>query len=178
MTTSSETAFARAPETLYDFVTNPANWTKTYPGSAHITNLPDELSAEGRRHLAGVRLRQRPNLHLASGDAVRGRSYGCSIPLGGLAMTVMATVVWKAGSQEVSTTSPRPGEELTLFTRTMTIEAYKHAPLPDAHTEQEVNPAKIDAYHAGDRTGEMDDRSSMTATVERADAADHRVLLR
>ena len=29
----------------------------------------------------------------------------------------------------------------------MTIEAYKHAPLPDALFEQ-VNPAKIDAYHA------------------------------
>jgi hypothetical protein len=43
VTTSSETAFARPPEILYDFVTNPANWTKTYPGSAHITNLPDEL---------------------------------------------------------------------------------------------------------------------------------------
>ena len=43
VTTSSETAFARSPETIYDFVTNPANWTKTYPGSAHITNLPAEL---------------------------------------------------------------------------------------------------------------------------------------
>jgi hypothetical protein len=41
----------------------------------------------------------------------------------------------------------RPGEEVTLFTRTMTIEAYKHAPLPDALFQQ-VNPAKIDAYHA------------------------------
>ena len=29
----------------------------------------------------------------------------------------------------------------------MTIEAYKHAPLPDALFQQ-VNPAKIDAYHA------------------------------
>jgi hypothetical protein len=33
VTTTSETAFARSPETIYDFVTNPANWTKTYPGS-------------------------------------------------------------------------------------------------------------------------------------------------
>ena len=41
VTTSSETAFARSPEIIYDFVTNPANWTKTYPGSAHITNLPN-----------------------------------------------------------------------------------------------------------------------------------------
>lgn len=41
----------------------------------------------------------------------------------------------------------QPGQEVTLFTRTMTIEAYKHAPLPD-ELFQEVNPAKIDAYHA------------------------------
>jgi hypothetical protein len=26
---------------VYDFVTNPANWTKTYPGSAHIGKLPE-----------------------------------------------------------------------------------------------------------------------------------------
>ena len=43
VTTTSETAFARSPETIYDFVTNPANWPKTYPGSAHITNLPVAL---------------------------------------------------------------------------------------------------------------------------------------
>ena len=30
--------------------------------------------------------------------------------------------------------------------RTMTIEAYKHAPLPD-QLFQQANPAKIDAYH-------------------------------
>ena len=46
VTTSSETAFARAPETIYDFVTNPANWPKTYPGSAHITRaIARELDA-------------------------------------------------------------------------------------------------------------------------------------
>jgi hypothetical protein len=41
----------------------------------------------------------------------------------------------------------KPGQDTTLLTRTMTIEAYKHAPLPDALFEQ-VNPAKTDAYHA------------------------------
>ena len=40
----------------------------------------------------------------------------------------------------------RPGQDLTLFSRTMTIEAYKHAPLPD-QLFQQANPAKIDAYH-------------------------------
>jgi hypothetical protein len=34
-----------------------------------------------------------------------------------------------------------------LFSRTMMIEACKHAPLPDKLFEQ-ANPARIDAYHA------------------------------
>ncbi|MDT5017216.1 MAG: hypothetical protein QOD39_3376, partial [Mycobacterium sp.] len=36
---------------------------------------------------------------------------------------------------------------ITLFPRTMTVEAYKHAPLPDGFFRM-VNPANIDAYHA------------------------------
>jgi hypothetical protein len=41
VTTASETTFTQSAETVYDFVTNPENWTKTYPGSAHIGNLPE-----------------------------------------------------------------------------------------------------------------------------------------
>ena len=40
----------------------------------------------------------------------------------------------------------RPGQDITLFARTMTIEARKHAPLPD-RLFQQANPARIDAYH-------------------------------
>jgi hypothetical protein len=39
VTTSSETAFTQPAELVYDFVTNPANWTKTYPGSSHVGQL-------------------------------------------------------------------------------------------------------------------------------------------
>ena len=41
----------------------------------------------------------------------------------------------------------RPGGDLTLFTRTMTVEAYKDKPLPD-DLFKIVNPAHIDQYHA------------------------------
>ncbi len=41
----------------------------------------------------------------------------------------------------------RPGQDIMLFSRTMMIEACKHAPLPDKLFEQ-ANPARIDAYHA------------------------------
>ncbi len=51
------------------------------------------------------------------------------------------------GRITVSYRFTRPGQDVTLFARTMTIEAYKDAPLPD-QLFQQVNPAKIDAYHA------------------------------
>ncbi|CAN5695854.1 hypothetical protein BH09ACT7_BH09ACT7_01020 [soil metagenome] len=41
----------------------------------------------------------------------------------------------------------QPGPGITLFSRTMTIEAYRDAPMPDAFFRI-TNPANIDAYHA------------------------------
>jgi hypothetical protein len=145
VTTSSETAFARSAETIYDFVTNPVNWTKTYPGSAHITNLPDELPLkvgdtwqethpDGHRiftwHLA---IAMRPKLWVFNSVGALGHDRNGN---GGM-----------AGRITVQYQFTRPGEEITLFTRTMTVEAYKDAPLPDGFFRT-VNPAKIDAYHA------------------------------
>jgi hypothetical protein len=66
VTTTSETAFIQSAETVYDFVTNPENWTNTYPGSAHIGNLP-ELPLKVRRHLGGSGSRWGPDLQLAAG---------------------------------------------------------------------------------------------------------------
>ncbi len=45
VTTSTEIAFTQSAETIYDFVTNPANWTKTYPGSERIGELPEVPTA-------------------------------------------------------------------------------------------------------------------------------------
>jgi hypothetical protein len=50
------------------------------------------------------------------------------------------------GRITVSYRFTRPGQDLTLFSRTMTIEAFKQSPLPD-QLFQQANPAKIDAYH-------------------------------
>lgn len=50
------------------------------------------------------------------------------------------------GRITVSYRFTRPGQEITLFSRTITIEAYKHAPLPD-QLFVEANPARIDPYH-------------------------------
>ncbi|BBX47457.1 hypothetical protein GCM10009641_16550 [Mycobacterium cookii] len=145
VTTSSETTFARAPEAIYDFVTNPANWTKTYPGSAHITNLPDALplqvgdiweesGPDGDRIFTWqLAIAMRPKLWMFNSVGALGHDRDGN---GGM-----------AGRITVQYHLTRPGHDVTLFTRTMTIEAYQHAPLPDALFQQ-VNPAKIDAYHA------------------------------
>lgn len=38
ITIESETVFARPPEQIYDFVSNPANWGRTYKGSGGVHN--------------------------------------------------------------------------------------------------------------------------------------------
>lgn len=144
VTTSSETAFSYTPETIYDFVTNPANWTKTYPGSAHIEDLPSRLPLEvgdtwaeagpdGERiftwHLA---IAMRPTLWVFNSVGRLGHDRDGN---GGM-----------EGRITVQYHFTRPDEGITLFARTMTVEAYKHAPLPDGFFRS-VNPAKIDDYH-------------------------------
>ncbi|AFC56567.1 SRPBCC family protein [Mycobacterium paraintracellulare] len=143
VTTTSETAFTQSAETVYDFVTNPLNWTKTYPGSAHIGGLPDlplkvgdtweEAGPDGDRifrwQLAAA---VRPTLFVFTSIGRLGHGRDGN---GGM-----------EGRITVSYHFTRPGQDVTLFSRTMTIEAYKHAPLPDQLFIQ-ANPAKIDAYH-------------------------------
>jgi hypothetical protein len=145
--TTSETAFTQSAETVYDFVTNPANWTKTYPGSAHIGKLPDlplkvgdtweEAGPDADRIFTWqLAIAVRPTLFVFT--SVGRLGHNADDP-GGL----------KSGMQGRITVSyrfTRPGQDITLFSRTMTIEAHKHAPLPDQLFEQ-ANPAKIDAYH-------------------------------
>ncbi|MGE2690760.1 SRPBCC family protein [Mycolicibacterium pulveris] len=145
VTTTSETTFDQPPEVIYDFVTNPANWTKTYPGSAHISGLPaglplkvgdtwTESGPDGDRiftwHLA---IAMRPTMWVFNSVGRLGHDADGD---GGM-----------EGRITVQYHFTRPGNDVTLFTRTMTIEAYKHAPLPDGFFRT-VNPAHIDAYHA------------------------------
>lgn len=145
VTSTSETAFTQSAETVYDFVTNPQNWTKAYPGSAHIGGLPEllplkvgdtweEAGPDGDRvftwQLAAA---VRPTLFVFTSIGRLGHDRDGN---GGM-----------EGRITVSYHFTRPGQDVTLFSRTMTIEAYKHAPLPDQLFVQ-ANPAKIDAYHA------------------------------
>ena len=144
VTTSSSTAFSQSPETLYDFVTNPANWTKTYPGSNYVGKLDtlpltvgdtwEEGGPDSDRiftwHLA---IAERPKLWVFTSVGRLGHDRA-----GNGGMDGRITVEYRFS---------QPGEDVTLFTRTMTVEAPKDAPMPDGFFRI-VNPANIDRYHA------------------------------
>ncbi len=85
VTTSSETAFSQSPETIYDFVTNPANWTKTYPGSNYVGKLDKLPLAVGDTWEEGGPRRGGPDLHLALGHRHAPAALG--VQLGGPART-------------------------------------------------------------------------------------------
>ena len=144
VTTSSETAFDHPAETVYDFVTDPANWTRTYPGSSHVGKLPsvplavgdtwEEAGGDGERIFTWqLAIAIRPSMWVFSSVGRLGHDRDGN---GGL-----------AGRMTVRYHFTRPGHGITLFTRTMVIESYRDAPLPDAFFRV-VNPANIDAYHA------------------------------
>lgn len=144
VTTSSETAFNHPPEVVYDFVTNPANWTKTYPNSSHIGKLPDvplkvgdtwvEAGPAGDKvftwHLA-IAMRPWTWMFNSVGNLGHDRE-------GNGGMEGRITVAYQF---------TQPAQGITLFARTMTIESYRDSPLPDKFFLI-VNPANIDAYHA------------------------------
>lgn len=145
VTTSSETAFTHSPEAIYDFVTNPVNWSKTYPGGPRISGVPADLPlvvgatwqeahpTEDRVFTWQLAIAVRPSLWVFSSV---GRLGADSDGNGGF-----------EGRMTIQYHFNRPGEKVTLFTRTMTIEAYKHAPMSDGFFRI-VNPAHIDGYHA------------------------------
>jgi hypothetical protein len=145
VTTSSETAFNQSATAVYDLATNPANWPKLYPGSAHVGEVPTHLPLQVGD--TWTEAGQDANLiftwHLAI--AVRPKLWmfnsvgrlGCDREgNGGI-----------EGRITVEYHLTQPGADITLFRRTMTIEAYKDAPLPDEFFLS-VNPAAIDQYHA------------------------------
>lgn len=145
VTTSSETTFSQAPQEIYDFVTNPANWPKTYPGSEGIGGVERELplkvgdiwtekGSRGELYTWHLAMAMPPKLWVFNSVGRLGHDGEGN---GGL-----------EGRITVQYHFTRPGGEdgATLFTRTMTIEAYKDAPLPNEFFLI-VNPAIIDRYH-------------------------------
>jgi hypothetical protein len=144
VTTTSETAFNYPPETVYNFVTNPGNWPKTYPSSRHITELSLELplkvgdvwketGPKGELYTWHLAIAMAPKLWMFNSVGRLGHDKDGN---GG----------WE-GRITVEYHFTQPGSNITLFQRTMTVEAYKDKPLPD-ELFMIVNPAHIDQYHA------------------------------
>jgi hypothetical protein len=126
VTTSSERTFTRPAEFLFDFVSNPANWTRTYPGGPQIRNLAAQLP-----------LKVGDTWDEAHPDPEKVGLLGHdSAGNGGL-----------DGRMTIEYHFTQPDDGVTLFTRTMTIEAFKDTPLSDGFFRM-VNPAHIDAYLA------------------------------
>ena len=128
---------------IYDFVSNPKNWTKAYPGNPRISkvgSIPlkvgdtwDESHPEQDRTFTWqLAVAMRPRLWVFNSLGRLGHdSHGD----GGM-----------EGRMTIEYHFTHPGQGLTLFTRTMTIEAYKDSPMPDGFFRI-VNPAHIDEYH-------------------------------
>ena len=144
VTTSSEATFTQPPEVIYDFVTDPTNWTTAYPGNPRISNVPqlplkvgdtwDEAHPEQDRIFTWqLAVAMRPRLWIFNSVGRLGHD---SDGDGGM-----------AGRMTIEYHFTHPGEGLTLLRRSMIIEAYKDIPMPDGFFRI-VNPARIDEYHA------------------------------
>ena len=98
VTTSSATAFNQSAAAVYDLATNPANWPKLYPGSAHVGEVPTHLPLQVGD--TWTEAGQDANLIFTWQLAIATRpNYGCSIPLAALAMTMKATAASRGVSR-------------------------------------------------------------------------------
>lgn len=145
VTTSSETVFTQPAEAIYDFVTNPVNWAKTYPGAPRITGVRETLPlqvgdswqeahpTQDQVFTWQLSIATRPRMWMFSSVGRLGADYDGN---GGF-----------DGRMTIEYHFSHPAPEATLFTRTMTVEAYRDAPMSDGFFKI-VNPSHIDAYHA------------------------------
>jgi hypothetical protein len=127
VTTSSETTFKQSPEAIYDFVSNPANWTKTYFGGPIIRNLPDRLPLE-----VGDTWDE------AHPDPQKDRVLTWQLAIASRPTLFVFSSVGRVGHDS---------EGNGGLEGRMTIETSKHAPLTDGFFRM-VNPTYIDSYHA------------------------------
>lgn len=142
LTVSSETAFTQSAEQVYDFVTDPRNWPKVYPGSSHITgveSLPlkvgDEWNEGAPPQVFTWRLitAVRPTKWVFQSIGLLG--HDPEKP--GTGFTGLMTIAY---------TFLTPGDGVTLFHRQMSIELPKRAALPQGMIAA-FEPHRIDAYH-------------------------------
>ena len=142
LTVSSETAFTQTPEQVYDFVTDPRNWPKAYPGSSHIVgvaNLPlqvgDEWNEGAPPRVFTWRLitAARPTKWVFQSVGLLG--HDPENP--GTGFVGLMTVAYSFST---------PGDGVTLFHRQMSMELPKRATMPEGMIAA-FEPQRIDSYH-------------------------------
>jgi hypothetical protein len=155
VTTSSATAFSYSPEIVYDFVTDPTNWTRTCPASPRIGGLPGPSPLRVGDTWTEAHPEKDRVFTWQLAIAIRPRMF---------VFTSMSNLSHDShgnggfeGRMTISYQFTQPGEDVTLFNRSMTIESYRNTPLHDGFFRM-ANPAYIDGYHAG-IARELDARS-------------------
>ena len=144
VTTVLETAFNHPREKVYDFVTDPSNWPKTYPGSEHfeghgltfplkVGDSWTETGPKGEKYTWHVAIAMRPTLWMSN---TVGRIGHDGKGGGGMEGRITAQYHFT-----------QPGGGITLFTRTLTVEAYRGITQPDAIFAS-LNPVYAEQYHA------------------------------
>ncbi len=146
VTLVSERAFDHPAEDVYDFVSNPQNWVKTYPGSTHEEGLAPnkalkvgdtwtETGPSGDHYSWQVSMTNRPTLWVCE---TTGRLAHDGTGKGGF-----------EGRIEIRYRFMRPGNDVTIFQRTYITETYPGTPpLADIfYTSQ--NPKHAEVYFDG-----------------------------
>lgn len=147
VTTVNETVFTKSAEQVYDFVSNPGNWPQAYPGSVHEEGLPQdtvlqigdtwvETGPRGELYSWHVAIAVRPRIWVCS---TFGRIGHDQDGKGGI-----------EGRITVQYRFLRPGDDITLFQRTMVVETYKESPMPDS-VFASMNPTESEKYFANVR---------------------------
>jgi len=145
VTMVSEATFTQSAEQVYDFVSNPANWVKTYPGSEHEEGLPKDSALQvGDTWVETGPRQERYSWQVAT--AVRPTLWVCNT-LGRLGYEADGSGGFE-GRIEIRYRFMRPGEDITVFQRTYLTETYKGSVLPDVFLTS-MNPVHAETYFEG-----------------------------
>lgn len=146
LTTSSDTTFAQSPEALYDFVTDPRNWPRTYPGSGAIEGIETlPLQVGDVWSEAGILgdLHCRYTWRLVTAERPWRWEFRS---VGMLAHDPHDHAGGFEGITTISYTFTTSGAGVTLFHRSMTTEIPKRGRMAPQVVSAH-DPSAIDAYH-------------------------------
>lgn len=145
---TSETIFNYPPEIIYDFVSNPSNWGRTYAGSSGLPpgqnlSLPLKVGDVWTEKVALPKNTYHPKWVLEIAD--RGRKFAFrqvnNVAAGEDGSGGVSGYCW------ITYTFMKAGHGLTLFTRNLTCELEKVVDVPDDLMLAMSRPSGIDKYH-------------------------------